>query len=257
MSRHFSVKSYLSEKEALTAISINGKTAIYGIIGNPVSHSFSPDMHTHAFQNLGINSVYLPFPIEEDNLPFLLDAFRITGLKGFNVTVPFKEKIIPYLDVVSKEADILGSVNTVIFGSSGWKGYSTDGSGFIRSIQESGYDVSGKKVLLVGAGGSAKAVSLSLVQNQISSIHIINRTAKKAEKLGKILLKENSQLEVKVNPDSDEKYDLLVNSTSVGMQKKECPVSDTVIQNCRRAVDIIYNPPITPLLQKAIQNGIP
>ncbi|MBU3916850.1 shikimate dehydrogenase [bacterium] len=241
----------------MTGITINGKTSIYGIIGNPVSHSFSPDMQTHAFQSLGLNSVYLPFPTEEDNLPLLLDAFRITGVRGFNVTVPFKEKIIPYLNVLSKDAEILGSVNTVIFGSNGWKGYTTDGSGFIRSLKESRIDISGKKVLLIGAGGSAKAVSLSLAQNKVSSIHINNRTVEKAERLSGILLKENPNLNVEVNPDSNEKYDILINSTSVGMQDEECPVSEAVIRNCKRVIDIIYNPLTTPLLQIAIQNGIP
>ena len=241
----------------MTGITINGKTSIYGIIGNPVSHSFSPDMQTHAFQSLGLNSVYLPFPTEEDNLPLLLDAFRITGVRGFNVTVPFKEKIIPYLNVLSKDAEILGSVNTVIFGSNGWKGYTTDGSGFIRSLKESRIDISGKRVLLIGAGGSAKAVSLSLAQNKVSSIHINNRTVEKAERLSGILLKENPNLNVEVNPDSNEKYDILINSTSVGMQDEECPVSEAVIRNCKRVIDIIYNPLTTPLLQIAIQNGIP
>ncbi len=248
---------YISERKVVTGLSINGKTTIYGIIGNPVSHSFSPDMQSHAFQSLGMNSVYLPFQTEEETLPFLLDAFRITGVKGFNVTVPLKEKIIPHLDELSKEAEILGSVNTVAFGNNGWKGYSTDGNGFIRSLLESGYDVSGKKVLLIGAGGSAKAVSLSLVQHKISSLHLKNRTVEKAVKLSEVLLRENAELDVKINPDWNEKYDILINSTSVGMQNDSCPVSDAVIRNCSRVVDIIYNPPITPLLQKAIQNGIP
>ncbi|MCP4755986.1 MAG: shikimate dehydrogenase [Proteobacteria bacterium] len=240
-----------------TGIIINGETKLYGIIGNPVSHSFSPEMQTLAFQHVGLNAIYVPFPIQDKSIPHLLKAFSITGVRGFNVTVPFKEIIIPYLDELSSEAKILGSVNTVIGTSEGWKGYSTDGSGFVRSLSESGIAVSGKDVMLVGAGGAARSIALSLCLGGIRRLHILNRTVSKAEKLADTILRAAPNVQVRIGSDSTEPYDILINSTSVGMHGHSCPVSDDLIRKCGLIVDIIYNPPQTSLLKKAVQNGIP
>ena len=127
----------------MASIVIDGNTALYGIIGNPLSHTFSPEMHTLSFQHLGINAVYVPFPILEKDLPSLLDAFSMLKIKGFNVTIPYKEKIVPYLDELSPAAKVLGSVNTVVYRDNRWKGYSTDGSGFVRSADIEGIDFKG------------------------------------------------------------------------------------------------------------------
>jgi len=235
----------------LVQFSIDGKTKIYGIIGQPVSHSFSPGMHTQAFQQLGLNAVYLPFPLQENQLPQLFNAFSLTGVQGFNVTVPYKEKIIPYLDQVSKEAQLLGSVNTVMRTAEGWWGTSTDGAGFVRSLQEEKFVIPKAKVLLLGAGGSAKAVALALVEAGIHSLHIMNRTAAKAQLLTDLCRQENPALETSVNPAVIEAYDLLVNCTSIGMEDASCPASDELIQKSRFIIDIIYNPVKTTLLHKA------
>ncbi len=241
----------------MTRLTVNGSTKLYGIIGNPVKHSFSPAMQTQAFQAMDINAVYLPFFIQESELPGILNAFQITRLQGFNVTVPFKEKIIPYLSEISREAELLQSVNTVIRTATGWKGYSTDGIGFVKAATNAGFQISDKNILLIGAGGSAKAIALSLVKHHISSLTIINRTLSKAESLAGIIASENSDIEITVNPSVHKKYDLLINSTSVGMDGKKCPVDDVMINYCRAVIDIIYNPSQTPLLQKAVQKGIP
>ncbi len=241
----------------MTCISIDGKTEIYGIVGNPVDHSFSPKMQTLAFQAIGENTVYLPFPTEEKQLPRLLEAFRLIGVRGFNVTVPFKEKIVPFLDRLSREAEILGSVNTVVGTDEGWKGYSTDGSGFVRSLSEAGVSLAGKSVVLVGAGGGARSIALSLASSGVGELHILNRTLSKAEKIAGMAFKVNSGLSVSTVLEPQKRYDILINSTSVGMHDRKSPVPDSLIDVSAMVVDIIYNPPQTLLLQKAVQKGIP
>ena len=240
----------------MTGISINGNTALYGVIGNPVKHSFSPRMHTLAFQELEINAVYMPFLIEEQHLPQLLNAFEITGVQGFNITLPFKQKIIPYLDALSEEAELLQSVNTVARIENGWKGYSTDGSGFIRSLSASDMDLSGRSIAILGAGGAARAIAISLVMVGISNITLLNRTRSKAEQLAGLLYQIAPDANIKTSVSPGNPIEIIINATSVGMDGKSCPVADDLISKSHLVVDIIYNPPKTPLLQKAASFGI-
>lgn len=236
---------------------VDGNTKLYGIIGNPVHHSFSPHMQTKAFQAIGLNAVYLPFLIEEYQLPALLDAFKIAGVQGFNVTVPYKEKIIPFLDKVSIAAQSLGSVNTVLYENDTWHGFSTDGSGFVRSLENAGISLKAKKILLVGAGGAGKAIALSLIHQEIAEITILNRTKEKTEILSSLINKIQPELPVFTSFTNSSRFDILVNSTSVGMKDNQCPVADNLVEISDRVVDIIYNPPQTPLIKKALKKEIP
>jgi len=238
-------------------ITINGETALYGVIGNPVKHSFSPKMHSLAFQECGINAVYLPFLIQEIQLPQLLDAFTVSGVQGFNITIPFKEKIVPYLDLLSEEAAMLQSVNTVIQTAEGWKGYSTDGNGFIRSLTVADISIKGKRVLLAGAGGAARAIAVSLALAGVSELVIVNRTPKKADNLAELLRSTFPNLRISTILPTDLRSDIVINTTSVGMHDNGCPLPDTVLNHCRQVVDIIYNQPVTPLLKKAAERSIP
>ncbi len=230
---------------------INGNTQIYGIIGHPVSHSFSPAMHTAAFQFIKKNAVYLPFDIPDEKLKEVISSFSLLNVQGFNVTVPYKERIIPYLDIISPEAEKLQSVNTVINSCEGWKGYSTDGLGFVRSIKEKGAVFKGKKVLLLGAGGSAKAIALALAEEKVSVIHIKNRSTEKAYKLIELLRLLHPEQNFSGSPSLSIKYDFLINCTSVGMDGKSCPVEEEFIDISAFIIDIIYNPSKTPLLKLA------
>ena len=240
----------------LSCISINGETALYGVIGNPIKHSFSPRMHSLAFQECGINAVYLPFLINESQLPQLLNAFVISGVQGFNVTIPFKEKIVPYLDLLSDEAAMLQSVNTVIRTDDGWKGYSTDGNGFIRSLQAVDISLKGKRILLAGAGGAARAITVSLALAGVSEMVIVNRTQKKADNLAELLHSAIPNLHINTILPVDLQTDIVINTTSVGMHNDDCPLPDEVLRHCNQVVDIIYNPPETRLLKKAIEWSI-
>ncbi|NQU63620.1 MAG: shikimate dehydrogenase [SAR324 cluster bacterium] len=240
----------------LPSISIDGETKLYGVVGNPVKHSFSPRMHSLAFQELGINAVYLPFLVNESQLPQLLNAFTITGVQGFNITLPYKEKIVPFLDSLSDEAEILQSVNTVVRTGDGWRGYSTDGKGFMRSLTSANIELRGKKVLLAGAGGAARAIGVSLALAGVSELVILNRTQQKADNLAQLLLQTDSAIQVRTALPAGFRTDIAINTTSLGMYDNRCPLPDEVLRNSKLIIDIIYNPPQTTLLKKAVEWSI-
>jgi shikimate dehydrogenase len=239
----------------LGAIQINGLTRKFGIIGSPVKHSFSPAMHTNALQSIGLNAVYLPFSIQKEKLPDLLPSFELLGIEGFNITVPHKENIIPYLDQLSPAAQILGSVNTVIHTSNGWMGYSTDGNGFLRSLKHEDIPYQQKTILMIGAGGAAKAIAVALAQVGVKELIIVNRTQEKADSLATILKKAFPDLAIRTSLVDTDSFDLLINTTSVGMEDDRSPIEDYWIQKSDYITDIIYNPPKTTLLKKAEQFG--
>ena len=213
-------------------------------------------MQTSGFQELGLNAVYLPFPTKKERLGDLLTAFSEIGLQGFNVTVPFKSDIIPHLDEVDPAALALGSVNTVIRTKTGWKGYSTDGAGYVRGLQEKDFAPEGKTVALLGAGGSAKAVAYALAEAGIESLDIINRTKVNAEELKSLLAQHFPKLKI-TTEQSHDNYDLLLNTTSFGMKAGDCPASQALIASAGFVSDIIYNPKETELLKQAAALGKP
>ena len=236
----------------MNQVTIDGHTTKYGIIGNPVSHTLSPTMHTLAFQEIGINAVYLPFEITENKLPNLLQAFELLGVKGFNVTVPFKSKIIPFLDQISQEAKTLQSVNTVKTINGSWHGFSTDGAGLIRSLDEKNINLKRKDVLLLGAGGAAAAIAYSFMKAGVSSLHILNRTQSKADNIIKMLQPcfPDGNFSSERNL-VDKKFEILINSTSVGMKEDVSPVDPDIVSMCNNVVDIIYSPLKTRLMKIA------
>lgn len=236
---------------------IDGKTSVYGLIGNPVSHSFSPAMQTAAFQASGLNSVYLPFSVEANEIPQLLSAFDLLKIRGFNVTVPHKQTIIPYLDAIAPEALRLGSVNTVIKSKGKWKGYSTDGLGFINALHTDGVQVSKKKIVIYGAGGSCRAIAFSIADRGVSELHVINRTVSKSQDILNEIDLINREIITNTSYQEDDRFDILVNTTSVGMDSDECPVPDEMISRANYIIDIIYSPLETTLLKKAKKFNIP
>ncbi len=142
---------------------ISGKTNIYGIFGYPVEHTFSPGMHNAAFKKLGLDACYVPFAVHPDRLPEAAKAIGALGLHGLNVTVPHKEKVIPFLDELSQEAKLIGAVNTIQITEGRLIGHNTDGRGFLRSLREQAkFDPRGKTFLFIGSGGAARAVGFSL-----------------------------------------------------------------------------------------------
>lgn len=246
---------------------ISGKTRVVGVFGWPIEHSLSPTMHNAAFAVLGLSWVYVPFPVPPDRLQKALTALPALGVVGVNLTIPHKERAVEHMHRLTPIAEAIGAVNTVHCLPEGLLGDNTDGDGFFRPLQERRYDVYGKNVLLVGAGGAARAVAYTLVQKGIKQLTIANRTLERAEhladwvrvygstveKVEAISLRDRRRLQVAM-----EEANLLVNSTSVGMyphSDEMPPVPPEWLQPNCLVYDLVYNPIETCLLRAARQQG--
>ncbi len=239
---------------------ITGKTAVYGIIGYPVKHSLSPLMQTAAFRELSLDAVYVPFEVKPEELKEAVSGLKALSVKGFNITVPHKERVIEHLDFLSEDAEFLGAVNTVKEEEGKLIGYNTDGEGFIRSLKEEGVEVEGKKVLMFGAGGAAKAVGYALLKAGAKFLNVVNRNFQRAKALGELLGKRGNVLIYPLKENTVEvllkEADVIVNTTSVGMKEGDPYLFDySKIPKGITVVDIIYNPPETPLLKAAKEKG--
>lgn len=233
---------------------INGSTKILGLFGNPVKHSFSPAMHNAAIEKLGINFVYLPFHIKND-IETAVAAVRAIGFCGVNVTIPYKEKVIPFLDLLTDEAKNIGAVNTIINENGKLIGDNTDGRGFIRSLKEGlKFDVSGKDCFIVGAGGAARAIAVSLVFAGAGKIYITDLASEKAEAIAKL----NDKIKVVATAEIQTiiaKSDLVINATPAGMETDSVPFELNFLTSNNVVYDIVYNRE-TPLIKHCKSNGI-
>ena len=228
---------------------INGRTALYGIIGNPVSHSLSPAMHNSAFADLGENSVYLPFPVLD--LQAGLQGLKALGVQGVSVTIPYKEAVIPLLDEIDSVARQIGAVNTIEIKDVGGKkhlcGSNTDWLGANRALAEK-VSLRGALVVLLGAGGSARAIGFGLLQ-QGAQVVLCSRT----ESRGRALARDLGCLWCPLAGVDTLHGDVLINATSVGMQPESefSPVPATILSRFQVVMDIVYAPLATRLLREA------
>lgn len=236
---------------------ISGKTKVYGIFGHPVEHTFSPGMHNAAFSKLALDACYVPFPVHPDRLSEAVKAVVPLGLCGLNITVPHKERIIPYLDHLTEEAGFIGAVNTVEVENGELIGHNTDGRGFLRSLkEEANFAPRRKKILIFGAGGAARAVGFSLARAGVSSIVFLNRNPEKAAGLSRDI-RAKTGCESRSVSFSDVAHaaaeaDCLINATPLGLKKKDLlPVPEQVISSRHLVCDLVYNPLLTPLLKAA------
>jgi shikimate dehydrogenase len=247
---------------------ITGTTEIYGILGHPVTHSLSPIIHNAAFQALGLDCCYLPFDVGPRDLKKGIQGLSALGIKGFNLTIPHKEAVIDLLDEVSSEAARIGAVNTVLIRQGRLIGYNTDGHGFVNAFQEeTGVSLRGKKVLLLGAGGAARAVAFRLAQEEIESMLIINRTLSSAKALIRDLGKKfrrvnwsaksfSSTAGARVLQAPSGGTDVIVNATSVGMRPNDPLILPKSFLTSGQVVcDLIYRPSKTKLLLAAEAAG--
>lgn len=232
---------------------INGSTKIYGIIGNPVRHSLSPAMHNRAFAELGLNAVYLPFCVED--VPRAIKGMKALGIHGISVTIPHKESVFNELDQIDPIAMKIGAVNTLHFvkvdGQNEVHGSNTDWLGANRALQEK-IDLAGKKAVIFGAGGSARAIGFGL-QEAGAQISLCSRTEVKGCELARELGCEWQSLsEAELL-----KGDVLINATSVGMASLEkiCLISKNGLSNFNVVMDIVYSPLKTRLLKDAEDVG--
>lgn len=221
-----------------------------GVIGDPISHSLSPIMHNAALKdkNLQNSYHYSSYHVLLNSLKQFIDDLDRNNISGFNVTLPHKLDIIPFLDQINEDAKEIGAVNTVVNKNSKLIGYNTDKDGFLLSLDDNNIEYKNKKILVLGAGGSAKAIVYGLLQSG-ADIDVYNRTQSRA-----IALKEkfNSFGPIKIlNSIVTENVDLIINTTSVGMNSSEIPLNPNKILSKHTVIDIIYTPFETTLLQEA------
>lgn len=226
----------------------------FAVIGDPIKHSKSPNMHGIWFDELNIDAAYIPVHVKSEDLENAVSSLKILGASGWNVTIPHKQTIIPYLDELDPLAEKMGAVNTVLHLPDGrLKGYNTDGAGFVHSLEEViGKDKRNLEVLLIGAGGAARGIAFALQQYGYHNLTVTNRTVSKAEEI--ILeLGEGQALTIGEAEQSLDKFGIVIQSTSAGLGNSEfkSPLSLEKLQEGAIAADIVYNPLMTPFLLEA------
>lgn len=233
---------------------ISGKTKIVGILGYPVEHSLSPAMHNAAFQYLNLDFCYVPFLVKPEGLQDAIKGIRALNIVGVNVTIPHKERVIEFLDNLSEEARFIGSVNTIKNDKGKLAGFNTDGIGFMKSLAERGFQITDKKVLMLGAGGAARAIGYYICK-EASELYIYNRSIERAETLKKHLYTFKQNVEIMKNINSTiSSFDIIINTTPLGLKKDDpLPINASLLNEHQIVCDLIYKN--TPLLQKASAIG--
>lgn len=248
---------------------ISGKTKLTGFFAKPASHSLSPLMHNLAFSHWSIDAVYLAFEVDQTNLRQAVESIRTLDMLGVNVSMPNKTAVLAYLDQLSPEAELIGAINTIVHQEQRLIGYNTDGMGFVRSVNETGHPIKNQKIVVLGAGGAAKAIVVQMALEGAQEITIYKRLnatflplkeyfAKVSEKTGCPIrlhdYADESQLALDLS-----QANLLINATDIGMgsKKDQLPIADVKLLHSQLAVfDLIYSPSETRLIQEAKKMGI-
>ncbi|GGE33626.1 shikimate dehydrogenase [Streptococcus himalayensis] len=242
---------------------IDGYTRLAAVVAKPIKHSISPFIHNHAFQATQVNGAYVAWEIDEKDLAETVQNIKRYDMFGINLSMPYKQAVIPYLDEVTPAARLIGAVNTVVYQEGRLLGYNTDGQGFFRSLPS--FSIQGQTMLILGAGGAGMAIIAEAALRQAKQIVIFTRTAsldrvKKAVQL----IADETGVKISVYPLEDESLlqkklletDLLVNSTSLGMDGQSLPLSSSLALRKETLVaDVIYQPFETPFLGWAKQQG--
>ncbi|MDB9519964.1 shikimate dehydrogenase [Roseofilum reptotaenium CS-1145] len=233
---------------------IQGTTRLLGIIGDPIKHSRSPVMQNAALSHLGADYVYVPFPVTQDQLEVVLEGFQAVGVVGFNVTIPHKRAIMPYLSQISPVAQAVGAVNTVWRTERGWEGTNTDVLGFIAPLKEEHQKWSNAQVVILGNGGSARAVVAGCLELGVERLHVVGRNLERLQAFQRswsnpVMIHEWHEL-----PDLLPETTVLVNTTPIGMSPNvnETPVDGELLARLPQGAilyDLIYNPRPTRFLQ--------
>lgn len=242
---------------------IDGNTRLVGIIGNPLDHTLSPTIHNAAFDYMGLNWCYVPMLVQEDRLREAVDGLKALRFVGVNVTMPFKTDVLPMLDEVAMFAESVGAVNTILLDKDRLIGYNTDGRGFYTAlVKDQGYDVKGKKVLVLGAGGASRSVTVSLALAGCSSIVIINRSPEKSRELAEIILKSTPDIDVSwLAPDENYDFivadsDVIINATPLTtFSGSDLRVPVAMLNKNQLVCDLNYSLYQPPLLQEAEARG--
>lgn len=249
---------------------ITGRTRLTGLLGSPVAHSISPQMHNEAFRQLGLDYIYLAFDVTPEHLEDAVKGLVAAGICGFNLTMPLKVHILPLLDELTPPARLANAVNTVIIKDGRLTGHNTDGIGYMQSVADAGFDITGKKMTLLGAGGAATAICVQAALDGVSSIDMFKRKNASwdtAEQFCRKITRETNctvqlydlndtpRLAASISDST-----ILTNATNVGMapHAEVSPIPDAAMLHSSLIVsDIIYNPKETLLLLQARSMGCP
>ena len=242
---------------------IDGYTRLAAVVANPIKHSISPFIHNSAFEATNTNGVYLAWEVDATELAETVANIRRYQMYGINLSMPYKEQVIPYLDQLSEEACLIGAVNTVVNREGTLIGYNTDGKGFFKSLPS--FKISKKRLVLLGAGGAAKAILAQAILDGVSQISVFVRSSS-MEKTRPYLEKIQNTTGFRVDllaledvqelQDSITQADLLVNATSVGMDGFSQPIPTSIVLPEKLLVaDVIYQPFETPFLKWARNQG--
>ena len=244
---------------------INSKTILTGLFASPSSHSVSPIIHNNAFEKLGLNFAYLSFEVNKDNLKDAVQSIKTLNMRGVNLSMPNKKEVIRYLDEISETAELSQSVNTIVNDNGILKGYSTDGKGFFKSLEEEKIFMKDKNITILGTGGASIAIISQAVFEGIKNIFVFKRDKNWEEQkkiLDNISSKTNCNIELNSLEDKNilkrkiEESDLLINATSAGMKENISLIEDkNFFRRDLIVSDIIYNPSKTKLLQIAEKEG--
>lgn len=243
---------------------ISTETKLSGLLGYPLSQSLSALMQNAAFKECSLNKIYIPIEVMAENLEAVVRGISKMNFEGFNVTKPYKIEIMKYLDETDEYAKLIGAVNTVVVKDGMLKGYNTDGTGFLRSFEKkSGTKIEDKTVFMLGSGGAARAVSMTLALNKAKKIYICNRTYERAAALAEEISVKTGKGSVAVPMVYEEMEksigdsDVLINCTSVGMLPgiDETPLDKKLFNKNLIVCDVIYNPRRTRLIQDAEETG--
>ncbi|MNO46695.1 Shikimate dehydrogenase [compost metagenome] len=238
----------------------NTGNILLGVMGDPIIQSKSPIMHEAALQALGIPGAYVPLHILPDNLEDAVQAIRTLGFRGVNVTIPHKVAVMAHVDLLDESAVAVGAVNTIVNNNGILTGYNTDGIGYVRSLKaEAISDLSGTKIMVIGAGGAARGIVAALLQEKPASILIANRSADKARDLAVACQSKGNVIGISMNEVAEmlDGVDVLINTTSVGMypHMDETPIDPGLLRAGMVVSDLIYNPLRTRLLLEGLERG--
>ena len=249
---------------------ITGKTKLAALLGSPVAHSISPQMHNAAFRCLGLDYVYLAFDVKPEELETAVRGLTSIGICGFNLTMPLKIHILPLLDELTPAASLAGSVNTVIVKDGRLVGHTTDGIGYMRSVADAGHTIAGKKMTLLGAGGAATAICVQAALDGIPAIDMFKRKNSSWEKTEEFCARIQTETGCQIRLLDIENASqlagsladsaILTNATNVGMAPDvgSSPIPDSSMLHRGLIVsDIIYNPRETMLMKQAKSRGCP
>ncbi|MFN7017362.1 MAG: shikimate dehydrogenase [Fimbriimonadales bacterium] len=239
-------------------MSLDAFTQLAGVVGYPVRHSLSPAMHNAAFRALGLNWVYLAFETPPESLPRAVDGMRGLGIRGLNLTVPHKEAVIPLLDSLTAPAQQIGAVNTLFWEKGQLLGDNTDAEGFLRALRESGVEPAGQTVLILGAGGAARAVAYALAHTGCTLI-LANRTPARADALAQAFGAHTLAMHRDPLRAVLPTVDGIVNCTTLGMTpnaETAPPIDWDAVPETAWVCDLVYRPLQTRLLREASMRGL-